>query len=695
MTRFSRTIGGPPRWRRSSVARGAVQIWLAVWLALFAVSSFAVPPTCLPGSDTSEARFGVSVLNAASPPQSIEEAIDLPHAAFSAIGDGRLRVSAGRPLWLHVCLPAGATDHVLTILPPYIHRSVLHAVGPDGVESRTRQRFGADGESDLNFRTAAYLLSADDARATEWFVELHSTRTLTPEIRMLELSEWSRFVARDYGLFGLYLGMLLLAAMVNLLFWLHQRERINLHYACALVAVAAYSMCIGGYLPQWWPGLSASAHATLTAVSFSASGALLTLFLLDAFRMRLYYPKLYQLGRLAVGVFAALGLCALIPLDIGFDPYIIALRVSLLCTVLGSAMTLHALVRHRSVRMIAIAMLPLLAGLAASSFAHRQQALSPLVIDLLPNLGALVHLVLLNIGLARRAQRNERMRQRAQAAALRASQASERELQARIEDRTLELRSANLQLIHEIDERTATQQRLRETLESERRIAHRERQLLAMLSHELRTPLTVIDTAAQSLAISTPDAPPMFVKRIERIRRSVARLSSLAHNMLTSDRLSAPSRLHLRAHDLRATLHHRFAPSDAHRVRTEVPGSAVPVVVDPELIDIALSNLVGNALKYSPPDQPVDVRLIRAGDTATIEVSDRGPGIPEAARGQLFERYFRVDAETQPDGTGLGLYLSREIARRHGGDVWLKAPREGGGSTFCLTLPLTRGDHTA
>lgn len=668
---------------------------LALALMLAMTQVFAAT-ACEAAPDAEHSTSEVFVLQDTTTARTIAEVAEMPPAAFAPLAGKRPRVGADRPLWLRICLPDGARDHVLAILPPYLQQITLYTPAENGFEAHTRVRYGASGQDDVDYRSAAFLLSATGNATSQWFVEMRSVRTMTPEITLLEATAWSRFVARDYALFGLYLGMLLLAATVNLLFWLHQRDRIHLRYAFAILAIAAYSATVGGYLTQWLSGTPPWLHESLTSGSYAASAALLTLFLLDAFRMRLYYPVLYQLGRLAFVAFGVLGLLAALHIDLGFDPYRAMLRMSLVCIVLGSVMTLHALLRHRSVRIYALAMLPLLLGLLANSMSHRVQALSPVISDQLPHLGALAHLILLNLGLARRAQRNERMRHRAQAAALRAAQASEHELQLRIEDRTLELRTANLQLMHEIDERTAAQMRVRETLEGERRTAHRERQLLAMLSHELRTPLAVIDTAAQSLANGLREVPPLFTKRIERIRHSVSRLSSLAHNMLTRDRLSEPSRLYLRAHDLRATLNNRLATGEAaQRIRVHVPDEAVLVTIDPELIDIAVSNLVGNALKYSPPDQPVDLHLYTSADEVIIEVSDRGPGIPDDARELLFDRYFRVDAEWQPDGTGLGLYLSREIARRHGGDVELAPPREGGGSTFLLYLPRDARPDTA
>src|SRR5690606_37569146 len=227
--------------------------------------------------------------------------------------------------------------------------------------------------------------------------------------------------------------------------------------------------------------------------------------------------------------------------------------------------------------------------------------------DHLPNIGALVHVVLLNFALARRAERADRARQRAQQSALRAAQTSERMLEARVVERTRALDLVNAQLHREISERTAAQERLHEALEAERRALHGQRQFVAMLSHELRTPLAVIDTAAQGLA--DEHAASQRRRRIERIRRSVGRLVGFIENLLAEDRIASPSRMHMRRHDLRAALQQRYGDVADGRVRTTLPDDPVEVFVDPDLIGIVVSNLVDNALKYSPKDTPVDVIL--------------------------------------------------------------------------------------
>ena len=110
---------------------------------------------------------------------------------------------------------------------------------------------------------------------------------------------------------------------------------------------------------------------------------------------------------------------------------------------------------------------------------------------------------------------------------------------------------------------------------------------------------------------------------------------------------------------------------------------------DRHLIDIALSNLVNNALKYSPDTSPVTIRLEpdERPDKVAIRVEDDGLGVPLADQEKIFDKFFRSNGNLTVPGAGLGLYLARVLALHHGGNVTLAPQSERGGSVFTLTLP--------
>jgi len=104
-------------------------------------------------------------------------------------------------------------------------------------------------------------------------------------------------------------------------------------------------------------------------------------------------------------------------------------------------------------------------------------------------------------------------------------------------------------------------------------------------------------------------------------------------------------------------------------------------------VERAVSNLVANAVKYSPDDEAVDVEVSADGDDVVVSVTDRGPGIASDAQERIFERFERLEETQKQTGTGLGLYITRRLARALGGDVSVSSV-PGAGSTFVLRLPL-------
>jgi two-component system sensor histidine kinase KdpD len=114
-------------------------------------------------------------------------------------------------------------------------------------------------------------------------------------------------------------------------------------------------------------------------------------------------------------------------------------------------------------------------------------------------------------------------------------------------------------------------------------------------------------------------------------------------------------------------------------VPCQVRGSAV-------WVERAVSNLVANAVKYSPDDEPVDVAVFLEGDDVIVSVTDRGPGIPLDAQERIFDRFERLEETGKQAGTGLGLYITRRLARAMGGDVSVSSV-PGAGSSFLLRMP--------
>jgi signal transduction histidine kinase len=240
-----------------------------------------------------------------------------------------------------------------------------------------------------------------------------------------------------------------------------------------------------------------------------------------------------------------------------------------------------------------------------------------------------------------------------------------------------------------------------------RELAEARRDLIAGVSHELRTPLAVLRMYSDLLGGDVePDSP--AAGRVRTLHAETVRMCGLVENLLALGHIDRrrvePAMLPLdvtaiarEAIDLARPLADRAGcridapPDDAD---TRIVGLA-----DRGLVMQILMNLIDNALKYGrpaeerpagPPDAEdcIEVRCGRRGDRVEIAVADRGPGVPEAERERIFERFGRgaAAARTRAPGLGLGLALSRETARLMGGDIGV-APRPGGGSVFTLELP--------
>jgi signal transduction histidine kinase len=311
---------------------------------------------------------------------------------------------------------------------------------------------------------------------------------------------------------------------------------------------------------------------------------------------------------------------------------------------------------------------------------------------------ALIHLVVLPILIIHRTRQAELAKDQALTRELAEAHRMERGLERRVNERTQELHQ-------EIESRERLQVQLKDALATERAALANQRQFVAMLSHEVRTPLAIIDTTAQRLDMRLESTLPDLVPKVEKIRRAVQRLTHLLENCLAAERLDGKGlELHLEDFDLRAYLANHFAErmlADSHRILLNLPDEAVAVRCDRHLFEVALWNLVENALKYSPANRPVHLRLITAASAGVpvgqvaIEVRDEGAGVRPEDRERIFERFFRSEGLARIPGAGLGLHLAQVLARRHGGDLVLAPSEPGEGAIFVLTLPKVSGHNMA
>ncbi len=229
-----------------------------------------------------------------------------------------------------------------------------------------------------------------------------------------------------------------------------------------------------------------------------------------------------------------------------------------------------------------------------------------------------------------------------------------------------------------------------------RELQEEQEDLLFMVGHDLRSPLTVILGQAQVLAqaLTKGRIDQRVISGAEAIAANAKRMNAMIQDLVDSARLgSGQMQLQTQALDLRSVISGLLSTSaggiDVGRVRVEISQELPPVWADQDRLERILTNLLTNALKYSPPGADVLLSADRSGAEARISVVDKGQGIPSEELPRLFERYFRAAATSETPGLGLGLYIARVLTEAHGGRIWVES-EAGKGSTFSFTLPLAR-----
>jgi len=217
--------------------------------------------------------------------------------------------------------------------------------------------------------------------------------------------------------------------------------------------------------------------------------------------------------------------------------------------------------------------------------------------------------------------------------------------------------------------------------------------LLSAVSHDMKTPLSSIMTASSSLLSSSWRKDATTRELLETIVQESERMNGLITNLLSATRLESGGVVlnkQVEALDdlvfgVLSRLSGRLAE---RRVDVDIPAELPMIAVDAVLIDQLLVNLVENALRYTPPGSPIEIRGAVDGDVISVEVCDRGAGIPVGERERVFDKFYRGQAAKRNDGgTGLGLTICRAVVLAHGGRIAISG-RAGGGTKVRFTLPL-------
>ena len=224
-------------------------------------------------------------------------------------------------------------------------------------------------------------------------------------------------------------------------------------------------------------------------------------------------------------------------------------------------------------------------------------------------------------------------------------------------------------------------------------VENKRRQLIGDVTHELRTPLTSIKGYMEGLVDGVL---PATSETYDQIHNEASRLARLVDDLQELSRVEANAfSLDIRSTDfspLVATIIKRLSPQATKKritLRSNLPANLQHVLADEDRITQVLTNLVANALQYTPEDGTVTISATQKDDEVIVSIKDSGIGIPPEHLANLFTRFYRVDKSRSRNaggGSGIGLTIARHLVEAHGGRIWVESEGEGKGSTFSFSL---------
>ena len=226
-----------------------------------------------------------------------------------------------------------------------------------------------------------------------------------------------------------------------------------------------------------------------------------------------------------------------------------------------------------------------------------------------------------------------------------------------------------------------------------------QKDFVANVSHELKTPLTSVQGFAQAILDGTADTPEARQQAAQIIYDESGRMHRMALDLLDLARLEAGTAdLQMSDVNMGVLLQgvvDKFAPQAEKSnmsLRLDISAPLPVLVGDGDRLAQVFTNLVDNALKFTPPGGEITLSAKKVGDKMEVSISDTGPGVPEEALPRLFDRFYQADpsrAGGQKHGAGLGLAIVKEIVEAHGGKIGVRS-RVGHGTTFLIHLPLVK-----
>lgn len=252
------------------------------------------------------------------------------------------------------------------------------------------------------------------------------------------------------------------------------------------------------------------------------------------------------------------------------------------------------------------------------------------------------------------------------------------------------------QIVHTLERAILAEQAKEATLKMQAETLRNS--LLSSISHDLRTPLATIVGAASTLETDGRLSESSKRKLVCAISEEAQRMSDLTTKILAMARLEAGEvvlnrQWYAPEEIIGSALRRLDKKLKTRKINVQIADSLTLIHVDAVLLQQVLINLLDNADKYSPAGLPIDITVATTPSGLSITVADHGQGIPEDLQQTVFDKFFRIHAESAQSGVGLGLSICRAIVEAHGGDIQV-TNRSGGGAAFQLQLPVLQSPPT-
>ncbi|GAA4307989.1 hypothetical protein GCM10023115_37580 [Pontixanthobacter gangjinensis] len=277
------------------------------------------------------------------------------------------------------------------------------------------------------------------------------------------------------------------------------------------------------------------------------------------------------------------------------------------------------------------------------------------------------------------------------------------ELEEKIKLRTSELQESvenlkhlNLELEEEITRRKEAERKIKDALQKEKELSELKTKFLSLVSHEFKTPLSgILTSATLAEKYTREEQQEKREKHLVTIRNKVHYLNNILNDFLSIERLDSGrgqykfSNFGLKRLINEVVYNANITLKDGQEIIYPRDVEDVELFMDEKILELILSNLLGNAIKYSPENTLIKFRLELDGEFIYFEVEDQGRGIPEKDQKHIFERYFRAENALLDQGTGIGLNIAKTHLENLGGSISFES-EEHKGTTFRVKVPMNK-----